>query len=96
MPRAESVVFGLIALKEPGKPAAGAYGVELVGAAGEYLVRVRLVARVENDAVPGRVENIVQRKYKIGGAQARGEVAPRSAYALYDELANLGRELRQG
>ena len=42
---------------------------------GEHLVRVALVADVEDEAVARRVEDVVERGDQLDGAEARGEVA---------------------
>ena len=56
---AERIVFALGALGETGQSAARPQGADAVAAIGQDLVRIGLVADVPNQAVLGRVENIV-------------------------------------
>ena len=66
-----------------------------VAAAGEDLVRIALVADVPDDAVVGRVVEVVQRDGQFHGAQAGGEMAGGARHAVDQELAQLAREPRQ-
>ena len=71
----DDVVLGLGLAGVAGQPALGAQRVEAVGAAGEHLVDVGLVAGVEDDPVGGRVEDPVQRDGQLDHAEVGAQVA---------------------
>ncbi len=56
-------------------PPSCADAVEVLAPAGEHLVRIALVADVEDEAVARRVEDVVERGDQLDGAEARREVA---------------------
>ena len=51
-------------------------GVERVAAPGDQLVRVRLVAGVEDDLVARGVEDVVQRERQLDDAEVPAKMAP--------------------
>ena len=53
----------------------------------QHLVRVRLVAHVPDQAVAGRVEDVVERNRELDSAEPGGEVAAHLADGLDQELA---------
>ena len=59
---------------ESGKPAALAHSGQPLAAAGENLVRVRLVANVPDQTVAWSIERVVQRDGEFDHAQARPEM----------------------
>ena len=84
-PDAERVVLRLLALGEPGEAALGADGAEPLAAAGEQLVRVGLVADVEDEPVDAASEDVVQRDDELDRAERRAEV-PAGLRAGRDDL----------
>ena len=82
MRSAEAVVFALGALGEAGEAAAGAQRADAVTASGEDLVRVGLVADVPDQAIVGRIEDIVQRNGQFDDAQAGAEMPPGDRYRI--------------
>ena len=73
--RAEGVVLALAALGKPDSRPELAQRRHRLAAAGEDLVRVGLVADVPDDAVVGRVEDVVQRDRQLDRAEVRRQVA---------------------
>ena len=67
-------MVGLRAAGVAGEPALLPQTVELLGAAGQHLVHVRLVAGVEQDPVAGRVEHPVQREGQLDDPEVGTEV----------------------
>jgi hypothetical protein len=59
---------------------------------GQQLVHVRLVAGVEDDGVPGRVEHPVDRDGQLDDAEVRAEVAAGLRHRGDEELPDLRRE----
>ena len=57
----ENVVFAFLALWEAAQAARLSQRVEVLGATGQQLVRVSLMANVPDQLVPRRVENVVKR-----------------------------------
>ena len=99
VPRADDVVLGLAAAGKPGEAAVLADGVEALGAAGDDLVGVGLVADVPDDLVARAFEDAVQRDRELDGAEAGGQMAADLADARQDHLAYLvgeGLELSNG
>ena len=89
VPRADDVVLGLAATGKPGETAVLADGVEALGAAGDDLVGVGLVADVPDDLVARAFEDAVQRDRELNGAEAGGQMAADLADARQDHLAYL-------
>jgi hypothetical protein len=87
--RAHDVVLGLVHRAERGEAAVLADRVKTVAAAGEDLVRVRLVADVPEHLVLGRVDQRVHRRRDLAGAEVGAEVAADLADRVDDQLANL-------
>ena len=90
---AERIVFALGALGEPGQSAAGPQGADAVAAIGQDLVRIGLVADVPNQAVLGRVEDVVQRHRQLDHAEAGAEMAAGHGDSVDGLLAQLVRHL---
>ena len=75
---AERVVFALGALGEAGQAAALAQRADAVAPAGEDLVRIGLVADVPDQAVVGRIEDIMQCHRQFDDAQSGTEMSARN------------------
>mmetsp|Transcript_6569 Transcript_6569/g.27608 ORF Transcript_6569/g.27608 Transcript_6569/m.27608 type:complete len:481 (-) Transcript_6569:256-1698(-) len=91
--RAETVVVRLGALLEAREAALLAERGHAVAAAREDLVRVALVRDVPQDAVLGRVEDVVERDGELDDAERRAEMAARLGHLANDLPAQLVREL---
>ena len=91
----EDVVLRLFPFAEAGDAAVHADGVEGIAASGDELVRVGLVAGVEDDLVAGRVEDVVQRQRQLDDTEVAAEVPADSRDDLDDAVANLSRELME-
>src|SRR5690606_22639827 len=79
---AEGVVLAFLALGERRHAAALLDAADAVAAPGQDLVRVGLVADVPDDAVVGRVVEVVQDRGQFDHAQAGTEVAARLTHAF--------------
>ena len=90
---AEAVVLALAAFGEAGQPPFLAQGGHAVTPAGEDLVRVGLMADVPDDAVPGRVEAVVQRDGQLHHAEPGRQVAAGLGDTVDQEAAQFAREL---
>ncbi|CPQ20226.1 Uncharacterised protein [Bordetella pertussis] len=86
---AEGVVLGLAALGKTRDAALLAQVRHAFAAAGQDLVRIRLMAHVPDDAVMRRVEDIMQRQRQLDRAQVRRQVAARARHRLEHEAAQL-------
>ena len=82
------VVLGLGAGRVAGHAALLAQGAEVL-AAGEELVHIGLVARVEHDAVPGRIEDAVHGKRQFHHAEVGAQVSTRLGNIGYEEAPDL-------
>src|SRR3954462_2846299 len=89
----ENVVLRLLAFAEAGDAAVHADRVERIAASGNELVRIRLVAGIEDDLIARRIENVVQRQRQLDDAEIAAEVADRVRDPLDDAVADLFREL---
>jgi len=83
-------VLGLGLARVAGQPALLLQRAELRDPAGQQLVHVRLVARVEDDLVLGRVEHPVDRDGELDHAQVRPEVAAGPDGRLDQQVTDLG------
>ena len=94
----DHVVRGFAPVRVAGGPAGAAQPLE-VGAAGEHLVDVRLMAGVEDDRLAGRVELAVQRDRQLHDPEVGAQV-PTGARGDLDQAAPQGageaREVRRG
>src|SRR6202034_1271750 len=81
------------ALGKTGQSAARPQGADAVAAIGQDLVRVGLMADVPNQAVLGRIEDIVQRHRQFDHAQAGAEMAAGHGNGIDGRLAQLVRHL---
>jgi hypothetical protein len=86
---AHDVVLGLEHRAERGQPAVLADRLQPIAAAGEHLVRVGLVADVPEDLVGGRLEQAVQHRRQLAGAEVGAEVAADLADHVDHQLAHL-------
>ena len=86
MADAEGVVLGFLALRERRDAVLLLDGMDLVAAAGEDLVRIALVADVPDDAVVGRVVEVMQGDGEFDHAEAGAEMAA----ALADRFDQVG------
>ncbi len=82
------VVLGLGAARVPAQPAATAQLGE-VGTAGEQLVHVGLVARVEHHRVAGRLEDAVHRDGQLDDPEVGSQVPTGARDGLHEEGADL-------
>src|SRR5882724_13385719 len=87
VPDTESVVLAFRARRKWCKPTVLLDGVKLIAPSRKHLVRIGLVSHVPHQSVVRCVEDVVQRYGQFDGAQARSEMAPPSADALDQELA---------
>jgi hypothetical protein len=86
---AKMVVRGFVAPEELPDAALLADAVETRASAGEHLVRVALMTHVEDEAIDGRLEDGVDCRDQLHGAEARGEMAAALGDALHDLLTQL-------
>ena len=91
----DPVVGGLFPARVARQAAGLAQRLELVGAAGEHLVHIGLVAGVPQDDVPGRVEHPVEGQRELHYAQIGAQVTSGGVHRLNDELADLLGQLGQ-
>ena len=91
--RSVGVVLGLGAQHEAVQAARLPDGVEALGAAGQQLVHVGLVADVEEELVRRRVEDVMHRQRQLDNAQVRPQVAAGLGEAADQQLTNLLRKL---
>ncbi len=92
MADAETVVDALRTRRERREAAALLDAREPPAAAGQHLVRVRLVAHVPDQPVIGRVEDVVKRDRELDRAEAGRKVAAHLADGFDEVLAQLVRE----
>jgi hypothetical protein len=90
---AEGVVLGLRSAEELGDAVGLADPIEGLAPPREHLVGIALVTDVEDQAIPRRVEDIVNRGQQLDGAQARREVAAGLRHGPHDLLAQLAGDL---
>src|SRR5207253_1087065 len=90
----EDVVRRLFAFAESGDAAVLADGVEGLAAAGDQLVRIALVAGIEDELVARRVEDVVQGEGQLDNAEIPAEVTADGGDDVDDPLADLFGELR--
>src|SRR6185312_810273 len=86
---AETVVFALGALGEPGEATTGAQGPNSVTASGQDFVRIGLMADVPDELVGRRVEDVVQRDGQLDDAETRTKVSAGGG----DHVDGLGAQL---
>jgi hypothetical protein len=89
------VIGGLEAIGETAEAILLSQRVQLVTTPGQDLVRVALVAHVEDEAIVFEVEDVVERDAQLDGAHARAEVASRHGHDVHDVVAHLVRHLRE-
>ena len=75
VPGDEGIVGALFGVGESADAAELAEGVEGLASAGEYLVTISLMPDVPDDAVVGRVEDVMQGHGQLHGAEAGAEVS---------------------
>src|SRR5262249_239459 len=74
-------------------PAEAVQRAEPVGATGDDLVRVALVAGVPDDLVARRLEHLVERERQLDGAEVRADVSAGDGVALDQEPPDLRGEI---
>ncbi len=92
---AESVVWTFVALGEAGDAALHAQRAHRRAAPGQYLVHIGLVADIPHQLVLRRVEDGVQGDGQFHRAEIGRQMAAGLAHRFDQELAQLGRQLRQ-
>ncbi len=75
MGRAERIVIALGPFGETGKPATGAQGADAIAAPGQDLVRIGLMANVPDQAIAGRVEDVVDGRRQFDDTEAGAEMS---------------------
>ena len=95
MRRAEGVIFALRALRKAVETSGLADGPDSVAPARQDLVGIGLVADVPNEAVLGRVEDVVQRDRELDDAQPGTEMSPGVGHGVDRLLPEFARELFQ-
>jgi hypothetical protein len=70
----ESVVFAFLRIGESADTAEFAQGAENLPPAGQYFVSVGLMSHVPNDAIVGRIEDVMQCDRQLRASQARSEM----------------------
>jgi hypothetical protein len=73
--RAERIVIALGPFGETGKPATGAQGADAIAAPGQDLVRIGLMANVPDQAIAGRVEDVVDGRRQFDDTEAGAEMS---------------------
>ncbi len=89
MASAEMIIFGFDPSKELRHPAPLPDRVEILAPTGQHLVRIALMSDVQNQAVMRRVEDVVERRDQLDGAEAGGEMSASTRDAREDLIANL-------
>ncbi|SKY06675.1 Uncharacterised protein [Mycobacteroides abscessus subsp. abscessus] len=85
----DPVVLTLGAILVPGESVALTQLVETRGASGDDLVHVRLMTRVEDHRVDGRIEDTVECESQLDNPQIRAQVAAGRRHLLDEELTDL-------
>jgi hypothetical protein len=91
----EDVVLALGTSRKPADTAELPQRPKPIEAAGQELVRVRLVTRVPHDLVDGRVHESVQHDCQLDHAEGAAEVTTGMGDRLDDRSANLAAELTE-
>jgi hypothetical protein len=89
VPHAEQVVRTLARLGEAGHAVALAEAVEERKPPRDQLVRVALMADVEQEAIVTEVEDVMKSEGQFDYTQVRGQVAPSPGNLLADRIADL-------
>ena len=89
------VVLGLAPARVAGQASGLTQRVELPVAAGQQLVHVGLVPRVEDQLVLRRVEHAVQGDGQLHHAQVRAQVTAGPRHGLHQDVTDLGRQEAQ-
>ena len=92
---AQHVVLAFTAPREGVQAAFLANGADFVAAAGQNFMRVGLVTDVPDQAIEGRVIDVVQRHGQFHRAEARGKVTAGAADAVQQVAPQLITQLRQ-
>ena len=95
MTDAERVVFAFAAGRERRQAILLLDRMQLIAAAGEHLVRIRLMADIPHQAVVRRVEDIMQGDREFDRAEPGGEVAAHLADGVDEVLTQLRGDLSQ-
>src|ERR1039457_3461551 len=89
MAHTEGVVLALASCGKRGKAAVLLDGVQLRAPPGQYLVRICLMTDIPDDAVVGRIENVVQDNRELHGAKPRCEVSAPGADGADEKVPQL-------
>ena len=92
---AESVVLAFDAAGKAGNAAPLPELCHAFAAAGQDLVRIRLMTDVPHQAIARRIEDVMQRDRQLHRTEVGRQMAAGPADRAYDEFAQLARELRQ-
>ena len=92
VPHVEDVVGALLPLREAADPPLLPEGVEALLPAGDDLVGIGLVSHVPDQAVPGRVEDVVEGERQLHRPQGGGQMAALPGDGLDHHLPDLLRE----
>ena len=84
-----------LALAETAQPAVLPNGVKLLPTSGQQFVGVRLVARIPDDEIPGRVQQVVKGDGQFDDAEVGGEMAADVGNDRDDLLADFLADLRE-
>src|SRR5438045_2107129 len=95
MRRAERIEFALGPPGEAGQTAALAQRAHAVAAAGQYLVRVGLMADIPDDLVGRRIEHVVQRDGEFDDTEPRTQMAAGNRHDIDGFLPQLIGEAAQ-
>jgi len=95
MRRAERVIFALGTPGEAGEPAFLPKRPDTVATTGENLVRITLMANIEDQPVIGRIEHLVNGDGQFDDAQAGAEMAAGARHRIDHFGPELGGQLRQ-
>ena len=92
---AKGVVLALAAQRKTADAAGLAQAAHALAPAGQNFVRIGLMADVPDDAVLGRVEDIVQREGQLDRAEVGAQMTAGARHAVQQEVAQLGRQRGQ-
>src|SRR5690606_1499143 len=95
MRRTERIVLALGTLGETRQPAFLSQCPDAISPAGQYLVRIGLVADIPDQPVVWRIEDVMQRNGQFDHAEAGAEMPTRLRYRVNELCAKLARKLRQ-
>jgi hypothetical protein len=95
VPCTEDVILAFLSAQEPTQAAELANSREPLTPAANQFMRVSLMASVPNDPVLRRIENVVERKRQLDGAECRSKMATDLRHDGYDFFSHFPSELVQ-